>query len=200
MTWLRGVSVSIGGAPSELFLANSALHVIFTVTLMLLILFTNVKMRGIYSVTFVITILFIAVLFAWLDWWTYILQLLPHFTVHINLGFYLFFGTVLLLIWALAFLIFDRLTYWRVRPGQIIEERVIGGGARSFETEGLLFEQRPADLFQQTILGLGAGDLVLKTGGAYRTEILIPNVLLASRTIKRTQHLIAVKPDEVENS
>jgi len=200
LTWLRGTQVSIGAAPSELFLANSNAHIVFTVVLVLLILFTNVKMRGIYSVTFVAVILFFTVLFAWLDWWQFIFRWLPYFSLHINLGFYLFFGTSLLIVWLLAFFLFDRLTYWRVRPGQIIEERVIGGGARSFETEGLLFEQRPADLFQQTILGFGAGDLLLKTGGAYRTEISIPNVLLASRTIKRTQRLTAVKPDAVSES
>ena len=44
--------------PSELFLANSNAHIVFTVVLVLLILFTNVKMRGIYSVTFVAVILF----------------------------------------------------------------------------------------------------------------------------------------------
>ena len=64
LTWLRGTQVSIGAAPSELFLANSNAHIVFTVALVLLILFTNVKMRGIYSVTFVAVILFFTVLFA----------------------------------------------------------------------------------------------------------------------------------------
>ena len=63
---------------------------------------------------------------------------------------------------------------------------MIGGGARSFENEGLLFEQRPADLFQQTISGFGAGDLVLKTGGACRIRVFGLSQRLSSlpRTIK----------------
>ncbi len=194
-TYFQGVTVTIGQSSSELILANSSAHVFFAVLLILLILFTNVKMRGIYSITFVMTTLFVTVLFAYLNLWDRIFQLLPYLTVHINLGFYLFFGICLFLLWAASFFIFDRLTYWRVRPGQIIEEKWIGGGQRSFETQGLLFEQRPADLFQQTILGFGAGDLVLKTGGAYREEIVIPNVLFANTKIHHTQRLIAVKPD-----
>ena len=97
--------------------------------------------------------------------------------------------------WIAMFFVFDRLTYWRVRPGQIIEQRLIGGGERSFDTHGLLFEQRPADLFQQRLLGFGAGDLILKTGGAHKAEITIPNVVFVDSIIRKTQRLIAVQPE-----
>jgi hypothetical protein len=194
-TIVSGVPVTVGQGSSELILQSSAPHVFFSVVLVLLVLFTNVKMRGIYSITFVVATMFVVVLFAYLDWWDRIFSLLPYLTVHINLGFYVFFGTVMLMLWAATFFIFDRLTYWRIRPGQIIESRLIGGGQRTFDTEGLQFEQRPADLFQQTILGLGAGDLVLRTGGVAKAEIVIPNVLFASEKIRRAQRLLAVKPD-----
>ena len=175
--------------------AVGAARILLGAARVLLVLFTNVKMRGIYSLTFVIATMFIVVLFAYLDWWDRIFEVIPYFTVHINLGFYLFFGTVLFFLWASIFFIFDRLTYWRIRPGQIIESRLIGGGQRTFDTEGLQFEQRPSDLFQQTILGAGAGDLVLRTGGVAKAEILIPNVLFAAEKIRRAQRLLAVKPD-----
>ena len=194
-TLLGGVYVSVGEGAQELVLPQSAPHVSFSIVLVLLVLFTNVKMRGIYSITFVIATMFIVVLFAYLDLWDRIFALIPYLTVHINLGFYLFFGTCLFLLWAVTFFVFDRLTYWRIRPGQIIEESLIGGGQRTFDTEGLQFEQRPADLFQQTILGLGAGDIVLRTGGVTKSEILIPNVLFASDKLRRAQRLLAVKPD-----
>jgi hypothetical protein len=195
MTSLMGVPVSVGQGESELVLPQSTPHVVFTATIILLILFTNVKMRGIYSITFIVATMFVILLFAYMDWWERIFALLPYLTIHINLGFYLFFGTTLFLLWAVTFFIFDRLTYWRVRPGQVIEERLIGGGQRTFDTDGLQFEQRPADLFQQTILGFGAGDLILRTGGVNKSEIVIPNVLLANDRIRRAQQLISVKPD-----
>jgi hypothetical protein len=50
MTSMMGVPVSIGQGESELVLPQSTPHVVFTVTIILLILFTNVKMRGIYSI------------------------------------------------------------------------------------------------------------------------------------------------------
>lgn len=37
------------------------------------------------------------------------------------------------------FFVFDRFTYWRIRPGQMTEEHLIGGGAESFDTNGLRF-------------------------------------------------------------
>ena len=114
---------------------------------------------------------------------------------YMNLGFYLTLSTGQLAMWLAMFFLFDRLTFWRVRPGQIIEQRFIGGGERSFDTHGLLFEQRPADLFQQRLLGFGAGDLILKTRGVHKAEITIPNVVFVDRIIRRTQRLIAVQPD-----
>lgn len=195
LTSVMGVPVTIGSGTPELVLPQSTPHVAFTTTLVLLIFFTNVKMRGIYSITFIMTALFTILLFAYMDWWQALFRVLPYLTIHINLGFYLFFGTALFLLWALIFFVFDRLTYWRVRPGQIIEERLIGGGQRTFDTEGLQFEQRPSDLFQQTILGFGAGDLILRTGGVNKSEIVIPNVLLANDRIRRAQQLLSVRPD-----
>lgn len=195
MTAVMGVPVSVGQAEAELVLPQSTPHVVFAATIVLLILFTNVKMRGIYSLTFIIATAFVILLFAYMDWWDRIFALLPYLSIHINMGFYIFFGTALFLLWAATFFIFDRLTYWRVRPGQVIEERLIGGGQRTFDTDGLQFEQRPADLFQQTFLGFGAGDLVLRTGGVNKSEIVIPNVLFANDRIGRAQRLISVKPD-----
>jgi hypothetical protein len=195
LSFFMGTPVAIGTGEPELVLAQSTPHVIFAATLLLLIMFTNIKMRGIYSITFIVSVLLIIVLFAYMDWWERIFRLLPYLSIHINLGFYLFFATTLFVLWAMTFFIFDRLTYWRVRPGQIIEERLIGGAQRTFDTDGLQFEQRPSDLFQQTILGFGAGDLILRTGGVNKSEIVISNVLLANDRIRRAQQLISVKPD-----
>ena len=116
------------------------------------------------------------------------------------MGFYLLFSTALLAVWLLAFFVFDRLTVWRVRPGQMVEERLIGGQARSYDTNGLVFERRGQDLFHDIILGMGAGDLTLTIGGANEETIQIPNVLLVDRKVKAIERLIAVKPEEVRAS
>jgi hypothetical protein len=79
----------------------------------------------------------------------------------------------------------------------MVEERLVGGQARTFDTNGLVFERRGQDLFHDIILGLGAGDLTLTIGGANEETIQIPNVLFVSRKVKAIERLIAVKPEEV---
>ena len=113
------------------------------------------------------------------------------------MGFYLLFATASLTVWLAAFFVFDRLTYWRVRPGQIIEQRLVGGGEHSFDTLGLVFERRDQDVFRHLLLGLGAGDLLLTSNGARKETISIPNVLLVDSKLKAIQQLISVKPDHV---
>jgi hypothetical protein len=85
---------------------------------------------------------------AWIGWWDDIARMIPYLWVHMNTGFYLVFSTGLLAIWLMMFFVFDRLTYWRIRPGQMTEERLIGGGAESFDTNGLRFQKLGADFFR----------------------------------------------------
>lgn len=82
----------------------------------------------------------------------------------------------------------------------MVEERFIGGQARSYDTNGLVFERQGQDLFHDIILGLGAGDLTLKIGGSNEETIQIPNVLFVNRKVKAIERLIAVKPDAVRTA
>ena len=179
--------------PSSL---SSAPGLLFIGVLLFVIIFTNLRLRGIYSLATVFALAFIVVLFAWLDWWDAIVAYIPQLAVHMNLGFYLVFSTLLLAIWLLSFFVFDRLTYWRVQPGQMTEERLIGGGEKSYDTRGMVFEQHGDDLFRHIFLGLGAGDLKLTTTGAKSATLELPNVLFANRKVKKIQRLVAVTPSE----
>jgi hypothetical protein len=149
---------------------------IYAVVFFLVILVTNVMARGMASVAVVLAILFLTVLFAYLDWWKYVYQVLPHLALYMNLGFYLFFSSLLFVVWFLTVFVHDRLTYWVVRPGQITEDHVIGGAQKSYDTRGMVFEKERQDLFRQWILGLGAADLRIATTGARREELVVPNV------------------------
>jgi hypothetical protein len=165
------------------------------VILAVIMMFTNVRLRGIYSIVGLLSLAFVTVLFAWLGWWDNIFRIIPQLTVYMNFGFYVTFSTLLLAVWALRFLFFDRLVFWRLRPGQLTEEHMIGGGEQSYDTRGMLFEQRANDFFRHTV-GLGSADLLLITTGARKEEIDIPNVLFANRKIRTMQRLIAIKPEE----
>ena len=173
---------------------SSALGLTFVSILLLLIDFSNVRLRGINSVVVLLSVAFIAVLLAWFGWWDDIAKLIPYLSVHMNTGFYLVFSTGLLITWLMMFFVFDRLTYWRVRPGQMTEERLIGGGAESFDTNSLRFQKHRADFFR-VVLGLGAGDLRATTPGGSGAAIEIPNVLFVDRKVHAIEKLISVKPE-----
>ncbi|MEQ1577698.1 MAG: hypothetical protein ABL894_08595 [Hyphomicrobium sp.] len=197
MSYLQGQDIpALSGTVGRIHSSNNP-GILFIAVLVLLVVFTTTKLRGIYSAITVITMAFLVVLFAWLGWWDDILRFVPQLSARANTGFYLLFSTALLTVWLLAFFVFDRLVVWRVRPGQMVEERLVGGQARSYDTNGLVFERRGQDLFHDIILGLGAGDLTLTIGGANEETIQIPNVLFVNRKVKAIERLIAVKPEVV---
>src|SRR5262245_2327335 len=85
----------------------SGLGLTYVALLLLIIIFSNVRLRGIYSVVTLLAVAFIVVLFAWLGWWDEIARIIPYLEVRMNTGFYLVFSTALLLVWSIMFFIFD---------------------------------------------------------------------------------------------
>ena len=73
-------------------------------------------------------------------------------------------------------------------------ERLIGGGAESFDTHGLRFERLGSDFFR-AVLGFGAGDLKATATGSDGATIDIPNVILVKRKVHAIEKLISVKPE-----
>ena len=61
----------------------------------------------------------------------------------------------------------------------------------------MLFEKHGEDYFRHNLLGLGSGDLCLRTAGANKTTIDVPNVLFVDSKVRKIQRLIAVKPDDL---
>jgi hypothetical protein len=199
--WCLGFVIAALNAGQERFLPtatgaqpSSALGLTYLSILLLLIVFTNVRLRGINSVVALISVAFVSVLLALFGWWDNIASMIPYLSVHMNTGFYLVFSSGLLIIWLAMFFVFDRLTYWRVRPGQMTEEHLIGGGAESFDTHGLRFQKHSSDFFRAA-LGLGAGDLKATGTGERGAAIEIPNVMLVDRKVRAIERLISVKPD-----
>jgi len=172
----------------------------YVTLLLLLVIFTNVRLRGIYSIVTLLALAFIAVLFAWFGWWPDIIRLIPYLSVRMNTGFYFVFSSALLFIWLLMFFIFDRTTYWRIRPGQLTIQHLIGGGAESYDTNALRFQKLSSDLFR-VVLGFGAGDLqvtgVGQAPGRAGETITLHNVLFAERRVHTVERLISIKPDFV---
>lgn len=197
ITYFKGGVIDVDQVRREWFHPSSALGLSYIMLLMLVITFTNLTVRGIYSVTLLLGIAFLVVLFAWIGWWDDILEFVPLLSVHMNMGFYLVFSTLVFALWMLTFFVFDRLEFWRVRPGQLTREKLIGGAEETYDTRGMLVEEFSDDYFRHYLLGIGTGDISLQTAGAKNNKIYIPNVLFADAKVDSIQRLVAVEPNKL---
>ena len=178
---------------------SKTLGVVFVVTLFVVMLITSVPLRGVAAAVFISALLIVTLTFALMGWWDAILTSFGRLSIHLNAGFYFALSTILLLAWLIVFYFFDRMHYWVVRPGQITHQYVFGGGERSFETEGMVFEKLRDDLFRHWILGMGSGDLIMypmQTGGAQRQEFHISNVMFVGSKLKKIQALVNLRPEK----
>jgi len=195
VTYLGGRQVAVGNA-LEWYHPGPNVGLIFTMVLFLTVLITNVTFRGLSSVVVVLAIVLVTVVLAYFGWWEEIIRWLPAFSVHMNLGFYLLFSTLIFVLWVLATFVYDRFSYWTVRPGQMTHNYVLGGAERSYDTQGMVFEKIRQDLFRHWLLGFGSGDLRISTMGAKREEIYVPNVLFVESKVQLIQRMIAVRPNQ----
>lgn len=197
VSYTLGEPVQIENGSREFFHPNAVLGTVYTLTILIVIIFTTSAMRGLYSLIALLAIAFAVSLAGWAGLLDELARLIPSLSIHMNMGFYLFFSTCLFVLWCLAFFIFDRFVFWRVRPGQMTEERLIGDAEQSYDTRGMLFEKYSEDYFRNLVLGLGSGDIRLHTSGAKKDVIVIPNVLFADAKVQAIQKLIAVEPDQM---
>lgn len=181
-------------APIRLHMSKSKSYgVIFCITLLLVIVITNVPLRGMWSVVVIITIILLSVIFALADLWEKIFATLGLLDIRINAGGYVFLGLVLFAIWLITLLFFDRQVYVIFSPRQFKVRTEIGGGEKVMDTIGLKLEKQKGDLFRHYILGLGSGDLIVKTTGAAQDHYDLPNVLFINKKVKEIEDLIATQ-------
>jgi FlaA1/EpsC-like NDP-sugar epimerase len=194
ITWKRGVVVT-GEGVETLVHPDQGLGIVFFAILCAVIFVTNVYMRGMTAVVVVMASLLIVVLLAYFKQWDGVFRLCGVTAIYLNLTFYLLFATVLFVAWVAVVFVFDRLTFYRLKPGQLTEEHLLGVGRKSWNTSNIKFEKIRDDPFRHWILGLGAGDLLITT--VQNDKILIRNVFFLGSQIKKMERLIAVQPDSV---
>jgi hypothetical protein len=197
LTWMAHETVRVGDH-TVLMHHNKNVGVVFTLALFLVILITNISLRGTASAIVILTAALVVLLLAYFQLWEDVLAYLGLVAIYMNLSFYLFFSTLVLLVWAFSVFVYDRLGYWKVRPGQITHETVVGAAERSYDTRGMLFEKHRGDLFRHWVFGLGSGDLEITVTGAKSETVLVPNVLFIGRKVQKIQRLIAMKPTDAQ--
>jgi hypothetical protein len=164
--------------------------VIFAVTLCLVIVITNVHMRGLWSVVVILAIGIAVVLLAVLGWWDVILNTFGLIDIHITALGYVSISLFLFAIWALTFLLYDRRMATIFSRGQVRVREAIGGGETTYDTLGMRVEKHTDDVFRHWLLGFGSGDLTVKTSGTNAAQFEIPNVIQINRKLELIRRML----------
>jgi hypothetical protein len=184
-----GQSLPAASEPDELkqprlrMAASNDLGIIWALTLCLVIVLSNVPLRGLWSLIVILVLVFTTVLFALLGWWDPILRTIRVLDIHITAFSYLAISLFLFVIWLVTFLLFDRLVYMVFTRGQLRVRMAVSQGEMVYDTRGMVVERHRDDLFRHWILGFGSGDLTVRTGGSNSQQLELPNVLGIGRKL-----------------
>lgn len=173
---------------------NSSIGAIFVTVLLLVTFITSVQLRGLWSVIVIVTVILVSIILALLHKWDDIFRALWNLHIHINLAGYIFISTGLLAMWLFAVFFFDRQTYMIFTPGQLKVCLEIGGGETAYDTMGMTIQKQRDDLFRHWILGLGSGDLIVRTAGAQAHEFQMHNVLNVSTKLREIEEMQRERP------
>ncbi|MCI0461564.1 MAG: hypothetical protein L0Z62_31835 [Gemmataceae bacterium] len=98
LTYLEGQSLAFQDA--EVIIHRSKnLGVIYSMVVLMVIVMTNATVRGLASALVITIILALTFLFAYLGWWEDILRTFSYLAIFMNLGFYVFFSSAILIVW-----------------------------------------------------------------------------------------------------
>ncbi len=197
LTFLHGrpPATDVGGQAQAWFHPSNNLGVVYFLVLFLVILITNYSVRGLASGMVILGAALITVVLAYVGWWDQIFTWFGHLKIHLTLGAYFWFSTLMFATWLVSVFGLDRLSYWEVTPGQLTHKTLLGSGSRSYNAQGMGLEKHRDNLFRHWLLGLGSGDLEVRTSGATREQIEVRNVLFIGSKVATMQLLIAEVPE-----
>src|SRR5262245_23771158 len=109
---------------------------IFVTILCLVIVITNIHLRGLWSVIAILGGVSVVVLIPLLGSWAPILRAVAVIDVHINALGYFSIALFLLAIWTLTVLVYDRQLYLIFSRGQLRVHTAIGAGEKTYDTLG----------------------------------------------------------------
>ncbi len=89
--------------------------------------------------------------------------------------------------------VYDRMHYVTFGRGQIRYVLEVGDGEVVMPAEGAVVEKKRSDAFRHWVLGLGAGDLMIRSGGPNSPAIELKNVLRIHRKLAVIDRLLREK-------
>ena len=202
LTYLHGQPPPIEGIGQvrEWFHPSNNLGVVFFLVLFLVILITNFSVRGLASGMVIMGAALLTVVLAYVGWWDQVFSWFGSLKIHLTLGAYFWFSTLLFVTWIVSVFGIDRLSYWDVTPNQLTHKTLLGAGSRSYNAQGMGLEKHRDNLFRHWLLGLGSGDLEVRTSGATLEQIEVRNVLFIGWKVDAMQQLIAQVPEGRETA
>ena len=165
----------------------------FFLILFLVVMITNVPLRGLWSLVAIISIVVIALILSLMEKWDELLRAMGDLHIFMNMAGYLAFSIALLIAWLVAVWVFDRRMYIIFTPGQVKVCEEIGGREKVYDTTNMTMEKRRDDWFRHIILGFGTGDMTVRTAGADRHEILLPNVAFIGFKIDAIESMLRAR-------
>jgi hypothetical protein len=172
---------------------HSGFGVVFVVVVLLVIFVTNVPIRGLWSVVVFVTVFLGSIILALAGWWDDILEAVVQSSVYLNAFGYVAFAVPLLVLWLVVVLYFDRKVYMIFTPGQLRVCQDIGDAEAAYDTHGMVVAKRRNALFRHWLLGLGSGDLTVKTAGANSQQFELHNVLFVESKLKLVQQMLQTR-------
>lgn len=166
------------------------LGVVFVFVLLMVIVITNIPLRGLWSVIVIVVIVLLVILFALIDVWNTILGWVSILDIRITAGGYFAISSVLFVLWLVVMLFFDRQIYMVFTPGEVRVRQQIGDAEMIFDTTGMTVEKQRSNLFLHWFLGMGSGDLIVTTSGANPQHINMPNVLFIGKKVRDIGELL----------
>jgi hypothetical protein len=170
--------------PRLRMMANNDPGIIWATTLCLVILISQVSLRGLWSLLVLIVLVFATILLAILGLWDPILRGVQVIDIHITGFSYLAISLFLFVIWLITFLFFDRTVYMIFTRGQLRVRKAVSQGETVYDTRGMVVQRHRDDLFRHWLLGFGSGDLTVRTGGSNPQQLEWPNVLGIGHKLK----------------
>jgi hypothetical protein len=191
-----GQSLPAAADPDDLkqprlrMIASNDPGIIWATTLCLVILLSQVPLRGLWSVIVILILVFTTVLLAVLGLWNPILRAIRVVDIHITGFSYLAISLFVFAIWVVTVFFFDRKVYMVFSRGQLRVRAAISQGETVYDTRGMVVERHRDDLFRHWLLGFGSGDLTVRTGGSNPQQIAWPNVLGIGRKLRLIQTML----------
>lgn len=191
---MAGATYAEGDRSGGVIVSNTnAAGVVFVITLLAVAVSSTVLLRGMMSVVAAVSVIAVSLAFAWFGWWGEILEFLGGLEIRINAAGYLCIGVPLFLAWLAVFSWYDRLHYVTFGRGQIRYVQEVGDSEMVMPADGAIVEKKRSDAFRHWLLGLGSGDLVIRSGGSNSPTIELKNVLHIRRKLVVIDKLLREK-------